>query len=76
MSINPKFNEKEVDFVNVKINDKKQLSFIVGRSKDLYFSNKKYDCVYSASPCIASMRVLENIKIIERFGYFVLQIKK
>ncbi len=76
VSLKPEFNKKDVDFINVKINDKKQLDFIVAKSKNLYFSNQKNDCVYSPSPCIANIKILQNIKIVEKFSYLVLQIKK
>ena len=76
VSLKPEFNKKDVEFINVKINDKKQLDFIVAKSKNLYFSNQKNDCVYSPSPCIANITILQNIKIVEKFSYLVLQIKK
>ena len=75
VSLLPKFEENEVKNLNVKINNNKELNFVIGNSENIFFSNKKYDCVYSASPCIANQKILKSINIEEKYNYIILKPK-
>ena len=75
VSIQPKFTQNEVKNLKVQINNKKVLNFVIADSDNIYFSNKKYDCVYSASPCIANQKIFEKIKIDEKYNYIILNVK-
>ena len=75
VSLQPKFVEDEVKYLNVQINNEKELNFVIGNSDNIYFSNKKYDCVYSTSPCIANKKILESININEKYNYIILKVK-
>ena len=75
VSLQPKFTKDEVKNLKVQINNKKVLNFVIADSDNIYFSNKKYDCVYSASPCIANQKIFESIKIDEKYNYIILKVK-
>ena len=75
VSLQPKFAKDEVKNLNVQINNNRELNFVIANSDNIYFSNKKYDCVYSASPCIANQKIFESIKIDEKYSYIILKVK-
>ena len=75
VSLLPKFEKNEVKNLKVKINNNKELNFVIGNSENIFFSNKKYDCVYSTSPCIANQKILKSINIEEKYNYIILKPK-
>ena len=51
----------------------KTIRFLAAKSKNLYFQIKS-DCDHQVHAY--NIKILQNIKIVEKFSYLVLQIKK
>ena len=61
------FNNDKIIFKKSKIKIKKNFYYYLSDSGDNL-------CMYSKAPC-TSYKIDDNIKIVEKFGYFILVIK-